>query len=317
MSQDSKFSMGGQALLEGVMMNGPSHYAATVRRTDGSLVSTVEEHHSLSERNAFWALPVVRGAVRFVESLSLGMKALDFSADAAMDEAEAGKELSKKEQAAVIFAYALGTLMAVALFVVLPVLISRWLLKPFIQAAWLLTICEGIVRLLLFFGYMLLVSRIPEIGRTFEYHGAEHKTVACYEAGLALTVENARIQSRLNKRCGTSFIFIVMIISIILFMFIPVENPLLRILFKLMLLPITAGVSYELLKLSARSESKFINALVAPGLWFQKISTREPDDAEIEVALNSAILILKAENLPLPEGTAEFPFEWFQKVGKS
>ncbi len=317
MSENKGFSMGGQALIEGVMMNAPTHYVASARREDKTIVSKIVEHHSKTEDSAFLALPVIRGAVRFVESLTMGMQALDFSADVFALEPEAKEGDAKKEKLAEGFAYAVGILLAVALFIILPVLLSRWLLKPYITSPWLLTVCEGVLRLILFFVYMLAISRIPDIRRTFEYHGAEHKTVACYEAGLALTVENARGMSRLNKRCGTSFIFIILIFSILLFMLIPVEKPLYRILLKLLLLPVMAGVSYEILKFSASSSSRLVNLLVAPGLWFQKITTREPDDEELEVALNSAIMILQVQGLSLPEGTVEIPHEMYEEPKKS
>lgn len=308
MSEEKQvFSMGGQAVLEGVMMNAPSHYAVSVRREDGVIVSDVCDHVSKT-RKGFLSWPIVRGAVRFVESLAMGMKVLDFSA-----EIYGGTEDEKESGAAQIFAYILGIALAVGLFIVVPSLISRLILQKLTMAPWLLTVCEGIIRILIFLGYMLLVSRVKDIARTFEYHGAEHKVVNCYEAGLALTVENARAQSRLNKRCGTSYIVIIMVFSIILFMFIPVSNTLARIGLKLLLLPVMAGISYEILKFSAKTESKFINALVKPGLWFQRISTKDPDDAEIEVALNSAIRILQAEGLPVPEGSAEIEFEQYQK----
>lgn len=312
------FSMGGQALLEGVMMMGTEHYAVTVRRPDGQLQSDVFGHTSKTSESKFLNFPIVRGVIRFVESLSVGMKALDYSAEifASSEEAttEEGAE-AKEEQTETedkkadkqtagkvldIFSYILGLALAIGLFVVLPVFLSRWLLKPYIQKTWLLSICEGLLRLVLFFAYILLISLMKDIRRTFEYHGAEHKTVACYEAGEELTVENARKHSRLNKRCGTSFIFIVMLIGILVFMFIRVENPVLRIAYRLLLLPLIAGISYEILKWSAKSDNWFVNLLVAPGLLFQKLTTKEPDDGELEVALQSARLILRAEGLPLP-----------------
>ena len=315
MSEEKKeFSMGGQAVLEGVMMNGPAHYAASVRRSDGVIVSSVVDHHSKTEGKRFLSLPVIRGAVRFVESLVMGIEVLDFSAEIFAAEEETAKTENGKKNEALenILIYGVGILLCVGLFIVLPVLVSKWLLRPFISAPWLLTICEGVMRLLIFLIYMLAVSRVKDTARTFEYHGAEHKVVACYEAGEALTVENARTKSRLNKRCGTSFIFIIMVFSIILFMFIPVSQPVFRILLKLLLLPVMAGISYEILKFSAKSESKLMNALVAPGLWFQRISTKEPDERELEVALCSAILILECEGLPLPEGTEPIAHELYR-----
>lgn len=308
MSQEKQvFSMGGQAVLEGVMMNAPTHYAVSVRREDGVIISDVVERAPKS-RTGILSWPIIRGAVRFAESLALGMKVLDFSA-----EIYGGSEDDKESGAAQIVAYILGIALAVGLFIVVPSLISKLILRKLLMKPWALTVCEGVLRILIFLGYMLLVSKVKDVARTFEFHGAEHKVVNCYEAGLALTVENARAQSRLNKRCGTSYIVIIMVFSIILFMFIPVSNTLARIGLKLLLLPVMAGISYEILKFSAKSESRFINALVKPGLWFQKISTKEPDDSEIEVALLSAIRILEAEDLPVPEGSASIEFEQYQK----
>ena len=300
------FSMGGQAVLEGVMMNGVDHYAVTVRKENGELVSQVFDHQSLTARYKVLNWPIIRGCIRFVESLSMGMKVLDFSAEVYAEEPEAKPE-EKKGLKKWVEALLNGLVMVVALalalglFIVLPVYLTRWMLGPAADIRWLVSIVEGVLRILLLLGYMILVSRIRDIARTFEYHGAEHKVVACYEAGEALTVENARKHTRFNRRCGTSFIFIIMLIGIAVCMFLPVSNPVLRILYRLLLLPLIAGLSYELLKFSARSDSRLVHALVAPGLLFQRITTKEPDDEHLEVALTSAIKILEAEGLELPQ----------------
>ena len=304
--KQTSFSMGGQAVLEGVMMNGIHHYAVSVRRADGEIISQVCEHESLTTRHKILNWPIIRGCIRFAESLSVGMKVLDFSSKIYAEEPEAEtKEVKgwKKTAGQIlnVLSMVLGVVLAVALFIVLPVFLTRWLLKG-VEMRWLVSLVEGLMRLVIFLVYLLLISRIKDIARTFEYHGAEHKAVACYEAGEALTVANARKHSRLNKRCGTSFIFIIMLFGVLVCMFLPVANPVLRIAYRLLLLPLIAGLSYELLKFSARSDSPIVNLLVAPGLLFQRITTREPDDEELEVALTSAIKILEAEGLELPQG---------------
>lgn len=298
------FSMGGQAVLEGVMMNGIHHYSVSVRKANGEIVSQVFDHQSLTEKHKMLNWPIIRGCIRFVESLSMGMKVLDFSTAMYGEEEESTEspEGWKKffNKALDGLAMGIGIILALGLFIILPVFLTKWLFQG-VEAGWLVSIMEGTVRLIIFLGYLLLMSKIKDIRRTFEYHGAEHKVVACYEAGEALTVENARKHSRLNKRCGTSFIFIIMLFGILICMFLPVSNPVVRVGYRLLLLPLIAGLSYELLKFSARSQSRIVNALVAPGLLFQRITTREPDDEELEVALTSAIKILEAEGLELPQ----------------
>lgn len=304
---NKEFSMGGQALLEGVMMNGPHFYTATVRKNDGSLVSAAVRHTEDGEPKKWSKIPVLRGVISFVRSLKLGMEAMNYASDFYMEEPQKdGKATdAKKNEARDSVVTVIALVLAVGIFVVLPILLSKWLIRPYIDNLILISLSEGALRLLIFFLYLFLISLVPDIRRTFEYHGAEHKTVACYEAGDALTVENARRYSRLNRRCGTSFIFITMIIGMVLFMFIPIVNTFLRIVVKMALLPLVAGISYEILKASARSKARIWSVLIAPGLWFQRITTREPDDGELETAINSAILILMKEGLPVPEGSLE------------
>jgi uncharacterized protein YqhQ len=305
MSETKQFSMGGQAVLEGVMMNGIHHYAVSVRKSNGEIVSQIVDHSSLTEKKPIYNLPIIRGCIRFVESLKMGMKVLDYSASMYAEEEETEEETvggwkGFLNKALDVLAMVIGVVLAVGLFVVLPVYITKWLM-PNVTASWLVSLVEGLIRLTLFLVYLWLMSKVKDIRRTFEYHGAEHKAVACYEAGKALTVENARHYSRFNKRCGTSFIFIIMLFGILVCMFLPVSRPLVRIAYRLLLIPLIAGLSYELLKFSARSESPIVNALVAPGLLFQRLTTKEPDDEELEVALTSAIRILEAEGLELPQ----------------
>lgn len=299
-------SIGGQAVMEGVMMNGKEHYAVSVRKTNGEIHTELFDHVSATENHKILALPIVRGVVRFVESLVVGMRTLNYSADFFMEEEE---QASKKKEGtlgrwfqdhmdSIItgVSMVLAVVLCMGLFVALPVLVSKLVYEHLIHSVYLMGLVEGVVKMILFLLYLLLVSKIKDIARTFEYHGAEHKTINCFEAEEALTVENVKKHSRFNKRCGTSFLFIIMLVSILVFSFIQVSDPLLRFVSHLVLVPVIAGISYELLKFSAKSESKMINALVAPGVFIQHITTNEPDEQEIEVAIASVRKLLEAEH---------------------
>lgn len=299
-------SIGGQAVMEGVMMNGKEHYAVSVRKTNGEIHTELFDHVSATEKHKILALPIVRGVVRFVESLVVGMRTLNYSADFFMEEEEQAPK--KKEGTlgrwfqdhmdSIItgVSMVLAVVLCMGLFVALPVLVSKLVYEHLIHSVYLMGLVEGVVKMILFLLYLLLVSKIKDIARTFEYHGAEHKTINCFEAEEALTVENVKKHSRFNKRCGTSFLFIIMLVSILVFSFIQVSDPLLRFVSHLVLVPVIAGISYELLKFSAKSESKIINALVAPGVFIQHITTNEPDEQEIEVAIASVRKLLEAEH---------------------
>lgn len=306
MKEHNRPSIGGQAVMEGIMMNGTRHYSVAVRKPDGSVQTELFENVSSTEKHKLLSLPVIRGVVRFVESLIVGMKTLNYSAGFYIEEEE---EKPKKKESRLgkwwqdhsdsIFmgiSMVLAVVLCLGLFVALPVGASRLLYMTVTQNVYWMGITEGIVKILLFVLYLFLVSRIKDIARTFEYHGAEHKTINCFEAGEALTVENVRKHTRFNKRCGTSFLFIIMIISILFSSFIQVTDPVLRFVSHLLLVPVIAGVSYEVLKLSARSESKIIHALVAPGLLIQRITTKEPDDDQIEVAITAVKRLLQTEH---------------------
>ncbi|MBR3791322.1 MAG: DUF1385 domain-containing protein [Clostridia bacterium] len=302
-------SIGGQAILEGVMMRGPFKTAYAVRKPDGEIV--VEENENKSKnRGKFFKLPIIRGCVNFVDSLIIGMKALMFSAEFVDLEAEEETEskfdkwleekLGDKIKDIVIYvAIALSIVLSVGLFILLPSLLSDILTTLFSSLERLTSVFEGIFRILVFLGYMILVSQMKDIKRVFEYHGAEHKTIACYENGEELTVENVKKHSRFHPRCGTNFLLFVMVISIILFFFLPKFDQygkLVQILFKLLsrivLLPVVAGLSYEVIKLAGRSKSKCVRFFTKPGLWLQKLTTREPDEQQIEVAIRSMTAVI-------------------------
>ena len=304
-----KTSIGGQAVMEGVMMRGPHKTAIAVRKPDGEIELKVDEVGT-KKKAKILKLPIIRGCVNFVDSLVIGMKALLWSAEFVDLEEEEETEskfdkwledkLGDKVKDVVIYiAVALSIVMSVGLFILLPALLSG-LVEAIPGLHWLTgtksftSVFEGITRMLIFLGYMILVSQMKDIKRVFEYHGAEHKTIACYEAGEELTVENVKKHCRLHPRCGTSFLMIVMIISIIVYAFLPrfdeygkIIAILLRMGTRLLCLPVVAGLSYEVIKWAGRSKNKFVGILSKPGLWLQKITTREPDEGQIKVAIAS------------------------------
>ena len=291
-----KTSIGGQAVLEGVMMKGPDKMAVAVRKSDGEIVIDQKEVSSITKKYKFLKLPVIRGVVNFVESMVLGIKTLMFSADlydgGEDDPAYKPSKLDMwleehlSKDAVVYFSLVLALGLSVLLFVFLPAFITK-AVTFFIESHILKSLIEGAVRMVIFVLYIFLASLAKDIRRVFEYHGAEHKTIFCYEKGEDLTVENVKKQSRLHPRCGTSFLIEVMIVSILAFSVISWDSLLVRIGLKLLMLPLIAGVTYEFLKFSGRSNSKCIALLIKLGLWLQKITTREPDDKQIEVAIAS------------------------------
>ena len=284
--------IGGQAVIEGVMMKNGNKYAVAVRKPNKEIV--VETNTLPERKNKVLSLPIIRGVVAFVDSLSLGMKTLSFSASFYEEEEEESKfekklnEITKGHADVILngFTMVLAILLAVGIFVMVPMLLAGFLAAK-IENATVLAILEGVFRLLIFILYIVLIARMKDINRLFMYHGAEHKSINCLENGLPLNVENVKKQSREHKRCGTSFMLTVMIISIIFFIFIRVENTLLRFVLRLLLIPVIAGVSYEFIRLAGRSENVIVNLLSKPGLWLQALTTREPDASMIEVAMAS------------------------------
>lgn len=286
-------NIGGQAVLEGIMMKNQDHYAVAVRKPDGEIFVQTEEFHSVTGRyKKLTTIPFIRGVFNFIDSMVLGIKTLTFSASFYEEEeeekefSEAEQKKKKKESLLMAGTVAFSIVAAVAIFMVLPYFLSS-LMKPVVPSYHLRTVIEGFVRIGIFIIYILLISRMKDIQRTFMYHGAEHKCINCIEHGLPLTVENVRNSSRQHKRCGTSFLFFVLAISIILLLLIRVESPLMRVVVRIALLPVIAGVSYEVLKLAGNSDNPFVNLLSKPGMAIQKMTTSEPDDGMIEVAIQA------------------------------
>lgn len=297
--------IGGQAVMEGVMMKNKENYAVAVRKPDNEIVVEVSEYSGMIKNKKMRNMPVLRGVFSFIESLVLGMKTLTFSASFFEEEEEEKKKKQKKQEA---FTEAekekqakkekkqedammggtvvVSIILAVAIFMVLPYYISGFF-QQFTDSHMLLALLEGIIRLAIFIGYVALISLMPDIRRVYMYHGAEHKCINCIEHGLDLTVENVRSSSKQHKRCGTSFLLIVMLISIIFFMFIRVDSRVLRLVLRLVLIPVIAGISYEFIRIAGRSDNAVVNLLSKPGMWLQRLTTREPDDAMIEVGIAS------------------------------
>lgn len=293
-----RVNIGGQAILEGVMMKGPDSYAIAVRKPDKEIAVEINKYKSFGERHKACRIPILRGVVNFVESLYIGIKTLMQSAEYFEDEEEDnGKESGKSKEKTEAqkkkedTAYLVGTLaisiiIAVGVFMLLPAYLATFL-DNVINNAVIVNLIEGILRLAIFLLYVVLISQMKDIKRTFMYHGAEHKTINCLEAGEELTVENIKKHTRYHKRCGTSFLFVVMFVSIILFMFIRTRVLWLRLLSRLLLVPVVAGISYEFIRYAGRSNSKFAYILSVPGMWVQRLTTKEPDADMIEVAIKS------------------------------
>lgn len=290
-----KTSIGGAAVMEGVMMRGPHSIAVAVRKPDGEIEIDVKETKPVSKRNFFLKLPIVRGCIAFFESMITSTKALMYSASFIDVEEEEPSKFDawlekvfgdKLKDAILYLSVILSLFMSVGLFILLPTWLVS-LVRIFCSNQVVLTVAEGVTRIVIFLGYLILVSQMPDIKRVFEYHGAEHKTIACYESGDELTVENAKTKCRLHPRCGTSFLLIVMVVSIIVFSFLKWDNILIRTLTRLALLPIVAGISYEIIKLAGRYDNFATRIVSWPGLMLQKITTREPDDSQLEVAIAS------------------------------
>lgn len=293
-NNDNKLkSVGGQAVIEGVMMKSPKNWTVAVRDQKGNIHIKKER---LSELPRYLKLPVIRGVVALGQALSLGMKAIEFSASKAYEE-ESEEGMGKFAMSITIL---ISILLGIALFILLPLYITKLiglLVHNVTDSSFLFNLTDGIVRIVIFLLYVILIGTWKELARIFEYHGAEHKVIHAYEAGKELTIENAKNYSPLHPRCGTSFLMIVMVVSIMVFSFIPQHLPFLYIfLSRIILIPLIAGFSFEFLKLSARWEKNpFMNILIQPGMLLQKLTTREPDEAQLEVALRSLIEVLELE----------------------
>ena len=288
--------IGGQAVIEGVMMKNMDRYAVSVRKPNGKIETKVEECVSFAENHPLFQLPVFRGMVNFLESMVIGMKTLNYSASFYEDEEEQTEsrteqllekilgEKAEKIIMGIVLVFSLA--ISIGLFMILPYIASEALGK-LIRNEYVILFMEGIIRIAIFLGYIVLISRMEDIKRVFMYHGAEHKTINCLEAGVPLTPENVDNFSRLHKRCGTSFIFIVMIISMVFFFFIRVDTIWLRIVLRLLFLPLVAGVSYEFIRLAGSSDHPLVQIFSKPGLALQRLTTKEPDHSMIEVAIAS------------------------------
>lgn len=306
--------IGGMAVMEGVMMKNKEEYAIAVRKPDNEIVVQKSIHKDFSDRVKLFKLPIFRGMLAFVDSMVIGVKALNFSASFFDDEddsqtrkkkATKNKQSESKAETAdkntadnqkagdsksnavlMVFAVLFSIMLSIALFMVLPAFIIE-LLKKIISNHYLLSLVEGLLRLAIFICYVVFASMLTDIKRVFMYHGAEHKTINCLENGFELTVENVRWQSKQHKRCGTSFMLLVILISLLIFMIFPATGLFWRVISRILLVPFIAGISYEFIRLAGRSESSLVNILSKPGLWMQGLTTKEPDDAMIEVAIKS------------------------------
>lgn len=276
--------IGGQAVMEGVMMKNDSHYAVAVRKPDEQIEIKVDEYKGFGGKLRIKKWPIFRGIFAFIDSLYLGMSTLMFSASF-FEEEESTTE-KKDDSLAMGVTVALSVLMALAIFFVLPYGLST-LFSKVIDSDMLVALIEGVIRMLIFVGYVVLISFMEDIKRVFMYHGAEHKCINCIEHGLELNVENVKASSKQHKRCGTSFLIIVMLISIIFFMFIRVDSKVLRLMLRLILIPVIAGVSFEFIRIAGRYDNKLVNIISKPGMWMQNLTTKEPDDKMIEVGIAS------------------------------
>ena len=277
--------IGGQAVIEGIMMRNQDRYSIGVRKPDKSIEVKVEDYKSFIPCKTLTKIPFVRGVFNFIDSMVIGMKTLTYSASFYEDEEDAGKPKDEKSEALMMGGtVALSIVLAIGIFMLLPYFAAS-LFRRLTDSALVISVLEGVLRLVIFLGYIALISRMEDIQRVFQYHGAEHKCINCIEHGMELNVENVQKSSLLHRRCGTSFLLIVMVVSIIFFLFIRVNSPLLRVVVRILLVPVIAGVSYEFIRLAGKSENPVVLTLSKPGLWLQKLTTREPEDDMVEVAI--------------------------------
>lgn len=306
------FAVGGQAVIEGVMMRSPNSITIAVRKPNKEIVVQKKIYKTLTQKYKFLNVPIVRGVVNLFEMMVIGTNAINFSANESLDDADPLKEKEEKkdktkgQKALDIAMFSTSIIFALMLSMFLFKFVPLWLTTtldnnvPYIHDHYIaFNLIDGIIKMLIFLSYILLLSLVPSFRRIFEYHGAEHKAIFNYESKKPLTVENAKIQSRFHPRCGTSFILIVFVISIVVYTFVPKQDTfLINLLVRLAFLPIIAGISYEYLKISAKySQNAFVNIFVAPGLWFQRITTKDPDNSQLEVSLKSLSEALAMEKI--------------------
>lgn len=295
-SKSHTSGIGGQAVLEGVMMKNKESCAIAVRKPDGEIDIEVNEYHGVMHGSILTKIPFIRGVFNFADSLILGMRAINHSTqfyeeedakDTALDRVLGnimGSSAGEKFLTGITMMFSFA--IAIALFVLLPYYLSNVFADKIINES-LLALVEGLIRLVIFLIYIIAITLMKDIKRLYMYHGAEHKCINCIENGLELNVKNVRNSSRLHRRCGTSFLLLVMVISIVLFMIIKVDSPLLRIILRLLLIPVIAGISYEFIRLAGRTDNFIVRIISAPGLLLQRLTTKEPDDTMIEVAIKS------------------------------
>lgn len=294
-----KGTLGGQAVIEGVMMKGRDSYSVAVRKPDKKIEVKLVKYQSYGDKHKFAKIPFIRGIVNFAESMVVGLKTLNYSSsfyEENEEETKADKVLKdifkeKAESVIIGLTFLVSIVIAVALFMLLPAGIAEFIGK-WVESRVLLSIIEGVIRLAIFLIYVVLISQMEDIKRVFMYHGAEHKTINCYESGDELTPENVAKHSRYHKRCGTSFLFVVMVISILVFMLITAEQMWLRFVLRLLLIPVIAGISYEFIRLAGRTDNPIMNVLSKPGMWIQKLTTKEPAEEMIQVAIISVESVL-------------------------
>lgn len=312
--------IGGQAVLEGVMMKNKDDYAVAIRKPNGEIEVEVDVYRGIVHDSVLKKIPFIRGIFNFLDSMILGMKTINYSAsfyeDEEAEETKLDKALNKvsggrAEKILMGVTTVVSIIIAIAVFMLLPYFLST-LLVQYIRNDSLLAIIEGIIRILIFVIYIVAISLMKDIHRLYQYHGAEHKCINCVENGRPLTVHNVMRSSRIHKRCGTSFMFLVVFVSIILFFFIRVQNPALRVVLRIALVPVIAGISYEIIRLAGRSDNIFVKIISAPGMWLQRLTTKEPDREMAEVAIKSVEAVFDWKAYLKDEFGYEVDDSWLQ-----
>jgi uncharacterized protein YqhQ len=293
-------SYGGQAVLEGVMMRSASNWAVAVRTPEGDITEVVQEITSPMSRRKLWRLPIVRGVIALGESLAIGFRALAISANVATQETDEDGEIKTViTRGQIIFSFAIAIVFALMLFKVGPALLTSWL--P-VEHDGLFVVTEGLIRVAVFIGYILVISLLPDLRRVFQYHGAEHKTIHALEKGEDLTVENVQRHSLIHPRCGTAFLLYVMVIAIFVFAFVGQPVWYWLIASRILLLPLIAGLAYEVIRFAGKhSDNRFLMAMLAPGMWLQRLTTRQPEDDQVEVSIRALQRVLEREAAETPE----------------
>lgn len=309
--------IGGQAVLEGIMMKNGDKYSVAVRKPNGEIEVELDTYHGILEGSKIKKFPFIRGVFNFLDSLILGTRSLNFSATFYEDEDEQKnvKDPAKKarqDKALTTLTTVLAVVLALILFMALPYYTSV-LLGRYVRNASLMAIIEGVIRIVIFILYVAAISLMPDIKRVYRYHGAEHKCINCIEHGHTLTVENVMKSSKQHKRCGTSFLLFVMLVSVILFFFIRVESPVWRLLLRLLLIPVIAGISYELIRLAGRSNNILVKIISAPGMWLQRLTTKEPDEQMVEVAIKAVEAVFDWKQFLREDFNYKFPEDLTQE----